>query len=78
MCMLTLPIYFLTDIQGNTTGASVNNLFFNQPFFNPELIPSKVLPGMVYLVVKFTHSEAPFTSTFHMDKIDCEWFVTSK
>ncbi|KAG2603665.1 membrane protein of ER body-like protein isoform X2 [Panicum virgatum] len=35
------------DIQGNTTGASGNNSFFNQPFFNPELeVPAKVLPGV--------------------------------
>ena len=54
MCMLTLPICFLTDIQGNTTGASGNNSFFNQPFFNPELeVPAKVLPGMVHLVVRY-------------------------
>ncbi|CAL5050360.1 unnamed protein product [Urochloa decumbens] len=35
------------DIQGNTTGASGDNLFFNQPFFNPKLkIPEEVLPGL--------------------------------
>ncbi|KAG2559159.1 hypothetical protein PVAP13_8NG295500 [Panicum virgatum] len=35
------------DIQGNTTGASGNNSFFNQPFFNPELeVQAKVLPGV--------------------------------
>ncbi|CAN6179795.1 unnamed protein product [Urochloa humidicola] len=35
------------DIQGNTTGASGDNLFFNQPLFNPELkIPAEVLPGL--------------------------------
>jgi len=48
--MLTLPICFLTDIQGNITGASGNNSFFNQPFFNPEL---KVPAGMVHLVVRY-------------------------
>uniref|UniRef100_K3XVC2 Membrane protein of ER body-like protein n=1 Tax=Setaria italica TaxID=4555 RepID=K3XVC2_SETIT len=37
------------DIQGNTTGASGDNLFINhinQPLFNPELkLPTKILPG---------------------------------
>jgi hypothetical protein len=43
-----------TDIQGNTTGTSGDNLFFNQPIFNPELnFPTKVLPGIVYLLVRY-------------------------
>lgn len=60
MCMLTLPICFLTDIQGNKTGASVNNLIFNQPFLNPEpKIPPKFLPGMVYLLVSYIFHTIP-------------------
>jgi hypothetical protein len=47
--MLTLPICFLTDIQGNTTGAPGKN-----SFFNPELkVPAKFLPGIVHLVVRY-------------------------
>ncbi|XP_039822939.1 uncharacterized protein LOC120685185 [Panicum virgatum] len=48
------------DIQGNTTGASGNNSFFNQPFFNPELeVQAKVLPGVDNLTgfKKFSLSE---------------------
>ncbi|XP_039841989.1 membrane protein of ER body-like protein isoform X2 [Panicum virgatum] len=36
------------DNQGNTTGASGNNSFFNQPFFNPELkVPAGEKPTPV-------------------------------
>ena len=72
--MLTLPICFLTDIQGNTTGASGNNSFFNQPFFNPELeVQAKVLPGIYGAfgcqISRSHYFEVPFTSTAHMNKI---------
>jgi len=61
--MLTLPICFLTDIQGNTTGASGN-----KSFFNPEL---KVPTGMVHLVVRYlVHTILRFhLQVLHMNKI---------
>lgn len=48
-CIANISVFLLDTLEG-TTAPSDNSPFFSQPFFEP-LLPRKVLPGMVYLLV---------------------------